>query len=130
MGINKEQELLLKQIKGFIETDPFYLPVLANVSSLLYNELDEVNWVGFYIIKNNQLVLGPFMGKPACIHIPFSKGVCGACITNDEAQVVNDVSKFPNHITCDSDSKSEIVFPIHIDGKLFGVLDIDSPIIN
>lgn len=103
---------------------------LANIASYLYYKLENINWVGFYILKDQTLHLGPFMGKVACTHIEVGKGVCGTCVKKLKTIVVDDVSLFKGHITCDSNSKSEIVIPIFKDKTLYGVLDIDSPIKN
>lgn len=103
---------------------------LANASSLLNYYLEDVNWVGFYLMKNNQLQLGPFQGLPACVTIPSGRGVCGTAIAEDRTMRIEDVHQFPGHIACDANSKSEIVIPIHINGTIFGVLDIDAPITN
>ncbi len=103
---------------------------LANVSALIWQELSDLNWAGFYLAEGNTLVLGPFQGKPACIEIPFGKGVCGTAAKEDRTVVVEDVHKFPGHIACDGASLSEIVVPLHKDGKVVGVLDIDSPVLN
>lgn len=126
----KEQnyDLLLKQLKALIEDEPDQLANLANASSLLNQFLDKVNWVGFYIWKQDQLVLGPFQGLPACVRIPSGKGVCGTAIAEGKTQRVADVHEFPGHIACDAASQSEIVVPMYKDGNIFGVLDIDSPI--
>jgi GAF domain-containing protein len=103
---------------------------MSNFSALLFNGLENINWAGFYILKDKQLVLGPFQGKPACIRIDIGKGVCGTAALEKRTIVVEDVNKFPGHIVCDSYSKSEIVIPLISNGKLIGVLDIDSPVKN
>lgn len=108
------------------ERDP--IANLANLASLLYNILPNVNWAGFYLYKGDQLVLGPFHGKPACIRINLDRGVCGAAGRLKTTQLVPDVHAFPGHIACDGDTNSEIVVPIIQGGKLIGVLDIDSPV--
>ncbi|MDF4730708.1 GAF domain-containing protein, partial [Vibrio parahaemolyticus] len=100
---------------------------LSNASALLNQFLDRVNWVGFYVTEGNQLVLGPFQGMPACVRIPFGRGVCGVAAETKTTQLVADVHQFPGHIACDSASNSEIVVPIIKDGNVIGVLDIDSP---
>lgn len=101
---------------------------LSNVSALLNMELTDINWVGFYLLYENELILGPFQGKPACVTIPVGKGVCGTAVSADSIQLVKDVHEFPGHIACDSASKSEIVMPLHNgSGKTVAVLDIDSP---
>lgn len=108
------------------ERDP--IANMSNLASLLYNIMPEVNWAGFYIFKEEQLVLGPFHGKPACIRIPLGKGVCGTAAASRETQLVRNVHSFPGHIACDGDTRSEIVVPMVKEGRLIGVLDIDSPI--
>ena len=122
-----DYDLILEQTRGFAETEPFYVPLLANVSALLYENLEEVNWAGFYLMRSGRLVLGPFCGKPACIHIEVGRGVCGTAVMEDQTQRVPDVHAFPGHIACDVSSRSEIVIPLHEDGRIIGVLDIDSP---
>lgn len=106
---------------------PHKIANLANAAALLWQELPEINWAGFYLLEGEILVLGPFQGKPACIEIPVGRGVCGTAVQEDATQLVEDVHKFPGHIACDSASRSEIVVPIRCDGKVWGVLDIDSP---
>ncbi|MEE0831254.1 MAG: GAF domain-containing protein [Longicatena sp.] len=103
---------------------------LSNAAALLYQYLPDINWAGFYLWKNNELVLGPFQGKVACMHIPYGKGVCGTCIKELKTQRVENVHKFPDHIACDSASNSEIVIPMIIKDQIIGVLDIDSPIFS
>ena len=125
-----DYELLCAQISSFAEADSWYLPLMANAAALVYDALADVNWVGFYLLRRGRLVLGPFQGKVACIHIPLGRGVCGTAALRDETQVVPDVHAFPGHIACDSASNSEIVVPIHRDGRVVGVLDIDSPALN
>lgn len=125
-----DYELLLKQIDGFAEADRWYVPLLCNVSSLIMDSLEDLNWAGFYLMRGGQLVVGPFQGKPACIHIAPGRGVCGTAVQNDAVQNVPDVHAFPGHIPCDSASNSEIVIPIHREGAVIGVLDIDSPLIR
>ena len=110
-----------------IEADPRYVPALSNISALLMETHPELNWAGFYILHENQLVVGPFQGKPACVHIQVGKGVCGTAVEKDEVINVPDVHQFPGHIACDSASNSEIVIPLHKDGKPAAVLDLDSP---
>ena len=120
-------ELILKQAETLTKDVPFITANLANISALIYSELDRLNWTGFYITEKDELILGPFQGKPACVRIPFGRGVCGTAAATDETQLVKNVHEFPGHIPCDCASNSEIVVPIHKDGKIFGVLDIDSP---
>lgn len=121
-------ELLTAQLRSFAEADSWYVPLMANAAALLFDALADVNWAGFYLLRGERLVLGPFQGKTACIHIPLGKGVCGTAAQRDETQLVPDVHAFPGHIACDSASNSEIVVPIHRDGRVVGVLDIDSPV--
>lgn len=121
---------IIKTLKELIKDNKYDISILANSSALLYNQLKNLNWVGFYLNINNTLLLGPFQGKPACIEIPFTKGVCGKCARTKETIVVDDVHKFEGHIACDERSKSEICVPIIIKNELYGLLDIDSPIIN
>ena len=101
---------------------------LANASALLYCSMEQINWAGFYLQRDGMLILGPFQGKPACTVIGAGKGVCGTAAAQDRTVVVEDVHLFPGHIACDSASESEIVIPVHTRGKLYGVLDIDSPV--
>lgn len=114
-------------LASIIEGIPYTMTNLANASALLNEMLRDINWVGFYTIKDGKLVLGPFQGKVACTIIPVGKGVCGTAVAEDRTQLVPDVHKFPGHIACDSASNSEIVIPMHRKGAVFGVLDIDSP---
>lgn len=116
------------QLKSILDNEPYVIPNLSNTSALLHEALADINWVGFYLIHNDELLLGPFQGKIACVHIAIGRGVCGTALLKDETQLVPDVHQFPGHIACDSASRSEIVIPIHGDGKIVGVLDIDSPI--
>lgn len=115
-------------LASIIEGIPYTMTNLANASALLNEKLGNINWVGFYTIKDGRLVLGPFQGKVACTIIPIGKGVCGTAAAEDRSQLVPDVHKFPGHIACDSASNSEIVIPMHRNGSVFGVLDIDSPL--
>ena len=117
-------------LASIIDGIPYTMTNLANASALLNEKLEDINWVGFYTIKNGRLVLGPFQGKVACTIIPIGKGVCGTAARTDTTQLVPDVHKFPGHIACDSASNSEIVIPMHRNGEVFGVLDIDSPLFN
>ncbi|WP_223493681.1 GAF domain-containing protein [Sutcliffiella horikoshii] len=124
-------ELVLKQLQALIADEPNFIANLSNASALLNVFLTEVNWVGFYLTdetKQDMLVLGPFQGLPACVRIPFGRGVCGTAASSMETQLVADVHAFPGHIACDAASQSEIVVPMVVNGKVIGVLDIDSPI--
>jgi L-methionine (R)-S-oxide reductase len=128
----KEQKYteILKQAEALLEGETDWLANLANTASHLFHVLDDVNWCGYYLMKENQLVLGPFMGKPACVRIPVGKGVCGTTVARGETIVVEDVHQFPGHIACDAASRSEIVIPMYVDGRIIGVLDIDSPVLK
>ena len=119
--------LVAEQIAAMTEDIPYEVANLANVSALLWEEMPDINWVGFYKMTEGALVLGPFQGKPACVRIEVGKGVCGTAVQEDSVQLVYDVHQFPGHIACDCASNSEIVLPIHAKGKIWGVLDIDSP---
>ncbi|MDT3959266.1 GAF domain-containing protein [Staphylococcus kloosii] len=122
--------MLQKQLAALIEDESNLIAILSNSSALLNDNLDQINWVGFYLIENDELILGPFQGHPACVHIAIGSGVCGTAVEQDETQVVADVNAFPGHIACDANSKSEIVVPIHVNNKVIGVLDIDAPILS
>jgi GAF domain-containing protein len=122
--------LLKEQLQSLVMGVPYSVANLANASALLNQALRDINWVGFYLCQDGKLVLGPFQGKTACIEIPFGRGVCGTAVAKDETQLVYDVHQFPGHIACDSASNSEIVIPLHHNGKVIGVLDIDSPLIG
>ena len=122
-----DYELLWKQLENLIRGVPYKTANLANASALLWQALSDINWAGFYLLEEDGLILGPFQGKPACIRIPVGKGVCGTAAAKGETQLVPDVHAFPGHIACDSASNSEIVVPMYKEGRLFGVLDIDSP---
>ncbi|GAF64297.1 hypothetical protein BTS2_1189 [Bacillus sp. TS-2] len=128
--LEEQYQLLHKQLDALLTGEDDLISHLANASALLNQFLNEVNWVGFYLIKKEQLVLGPFQGLPACVRIPFGRGVCGTAIEKNQTLVVEDVHQFPGHIACDAASRSEIVIPIRKNGELIGVLDIDSPITN
>ena len=118
------------QLSALTQDIPYETANLANASALLWQELKDINWAGFYKMMDGKLVLGPFQGKPACILIPVGRGVCGTAVAEDRTQLVKDVHQFPGHIACDCASNSEIVVPIHKDGKVWGVLDIDSPLFS
>lgn len=122
--------MLSKQLESLSEDVDYEVTILSNASALLFDTLEQINWAGFYLLDGNTLILGPFQGKPACIKIPMGRGVCGTSASKDETVLVPDVHAFPGHIACDSASNSEIVIPLHKNGKLFGVLDIDSPVTN
>ena len=118
---------LKKKLHALTEGVPYEVANLANTSALLWQEMEGINWVGFYKMLDGALVLGPFQGKPACIRILPGRGVCGTAVAQDRVQLVADVHTFPGHIACDCASNSEIVLPIHVGGQIWGVLDIDSP---
>ncbi|EJQ46807.1 GAF domain-containing protein [Bacillus hominis] len=123
----QQYETVIKQLDALLTGEPNVVANLSNASALLNQFLDRVNWVGFYVTEGNQLVLGPFQGMPACVRIPFGRGVCGVAAETKTTQLVADVHQFPGHIACDSASNSEIVVPIMKEGNIIGVLDIDSP---
>jgi len=119
-----------KELTALTDRVPHKIANLANAASLLYNSLDDINWAGFYLMENGRLVLGPFMGKPACIEIAVGRGVCGTAVAENKTQLVYNVHDFPGHIACDCASNSEIVVPLRKEGSVVGVLDIDSPSIG
>ena len=121
-------QLLIAQLKALTENNPYQISNLANVTALIYDSLEQINWAGFYIMQDGKLILGPFQGKVACTQIAVGKGVCGTAVTTGETQRVDDVHLFAGHIACDSASNSELVIPVYKDGEIFGVLDIDSPV--
>lgn len=123
-----DYDLLGRQVKELSEGAAWDVTIYANVAALLYENVKEINWAGFYLMKDGELLLGPFQGKVACMRIPVGKGVCGTSVMEDKIQRVEDVHQFPGHIACDCASESEIVLPLHLDGRIIGVLDIDSPV--
>ncbi len=125
-----DYKILIAQLEALSESSKNYIPLLSNASALIYENLNDLNWAGFYLVRNDALLLGPFQGKVACVNIAKGKGVCGTAFEKDETQLVRNVHEFPGHIACDSASNSEIVVPIHEDGKVVAVLDIDSPLLN
>lgn len=128
MQYDTDYSLILAQLSAVTDGERDTVANLSNASAVLNMNLPELNWVGFYLMREGELVLGPFQGKPACIRIAFGKGVCGTAAASDATQVVPDVHTFPGHIACDGDSRSEIVIPLHHRGRLVAVLDIDSPV--
>lgn len=128
--VTNKYRLLIEQCESLIDGVDYLISNMANISALLWEEIKDINWVGFYILKDDVLCLGPFQGKVACTKIEIGKGVCGSAVKRDETILVENVHDFPGHIACDSQSNSEIVIPIHHNGKIIGVLDIDSPIIG
>ena len=119
--------LLADQAASMIETEPHYVAALSNMSALIYESMDRLNWAGFYMMDKGSLLVGPFQGRPACIRIEIGKGVCGTAVKEKKIQRVADVHAFPGHIACEAASRSEIVLPIRSGGRIVGVLDIDSP---
>lgn len=130
VAVEELYPLLKEQLQSLVMGVPYSVANLANASALLNQALRDINWVGFYLCQDGKLVLGPFQGKTACIEIPFGRGVCGTAVAKDETQLVYDVHQFPGHIACDSASNSEIVIPLHKDGAVAAVLDIDSPLVG
>ncbi len=122
-----DYDALIAQAEALISGVPHRIANLANVSALIFDTLADLNWAGFYLLEGETLVLGPFQGRPACIEIPVSRGVCGAAVRENRSQPVPDVHAFAGHIACDSASRSELVVPLKRDGAVFGVLDLDSP---
>ena len=127
-SLSEQYELLTKQLDALLTGEQDLIANLSNASALLNQFLEEINWVGFYLLKDNELVLGPFQGLPACVRIPIGRGVCGTAVSKKQTIVVEDVHAFPGHIACDAASKSEIVIPLIKNNEIIGVLDIDSPI--
>jgi GAF domain-containing protein len=126
----KHYRELAQALSGLLAGENNWIANCANFSALLFNTLPDLNWAGFYLEEGKELVLGPFQGKPACVRIPFGKGVCGSAAASRQTQRVADVHCFPGHIACDLASRSEIVIPLIVDGELRGLLDLDSPIAN
>lgn len=122
-----DYDILCEKLSALTDGVPHRIANLANASALLYAELEDLNWAGFYFLEDGKLVLGPFQGKPACIEIEVGKGVCGTAVQEGKTQLVPDVHLFPGHIACDSASNSEIVVPLRVKGEIVGVLDVDSP---
>ena len=125
-----DYSILTAQLKELADIDRNCISVMANASALLMQSMEQVNWAGFYLVKDGVLKVGPFQGKPACVLISKGKGVCGTAWEKETTLVVQDVHAFPGHIACDSASRSEIVIPVRFDGKIAAVLDIDSPVEN
>ena len=123
-------ELLVAQLEALLADERDFVANAAQFSAFLFHELGDLNWAGFYLNKGEQLVLGPFQGKVACVRIPFGRGVCGAAASSRQTQRVEDVHAFPGHIACDSASNSELVVPLVKDGRLIGVLDLDLSLIH
>ena len=122
--------MLAGQAKEMLEAEPWYVAAFSNISALVAALVPDLNWAGFYLMRDGKLTVGPFQGKPACIHIAPGKGVCGTAVQRDGTVLVPDVHAFPGHIACDGASESEIVIPVHAAGRVAAVLDIDSPVKN
>lgn len=129
-NLEEQYDMLSKQLSALLEGEDDIIANLSNASALLNQFLTDINWVGFYLMKNGELVLGPFQGLPACVRIPVGRGVCGTAVQKRETIVVEDVHQFPGHIACDARSNSEIVIPLIKNDEIIGVLDIDSPLKN
>lgn len=127
---NPDYKLLNSQLSALLADETDVLANTSNFIALLFDALDDVNWLGIYVLRDDELVLGPFQGKPACVRIAIGNGVCGTAAASKETQLVADVHAFPGHIVCDVDSRSEIVVPLLVASELVGVLDIDSPVLN
>lgn len=125
-----DYDALTAQLAALTDGVPYEIANLSNAAALLWDTLPHINWAGFYKMEDGALVLYPFQGKPACIRIPVGRGVCGTAVAEDRVQLVYDVHQFPGHIACDSASNSEIVLPIHVNGTIWGVLDLDSPFVG
>ena len=123
-----DYSLLNRQLDGLLSGEQDLIANLSNASAFINQFLPNINWVGFYLIKNNALKLGPFQGLPACVDIEIGKGVCGTAVAEKQSQLVEDVNQFPGHIACDANSQSEIVIPIYYNKEIIGVLDIDAPV--
>ena len=130
MDRNIDYEKLVAQLEALTLDVPYETTNLANAAALIWQELPDINWAGFYKMTDGVLVLGPFQGKPACIRIPVGRGVCGTAVAENKTQLVYDVHQFPGHIACDCASNSEIVIPIRVKSEIWGVLDIDSPYVG
>lgn len=124
-----DYKLMNSQLMSLSDGVGWDITILSNAAALLWDSFKDINWAGFYLIRSGRLELGPFQGKPACTVIEIGKGVCGTAVAEDRTQLVKNVHEFPGHIACDSASNSEIVVPVHAGGKIYGVLDIDSPIL-
>lgn len=124
----KSASTLAAQVRGLLSSEKDVIANAANLSALLYMELEQINWVGFYFLQGQELVLGPFQGKSACVRIPLGRGVCGKAAESRQTLRVADVEQFSDHIACDAASRSELVIPLVLNGELLGVLDIDSPV--
>ena len=129
-NLEDNYKLMVGTVKAFLDGETNVIANLSNTSAIINEYVKDINWAGFYLMEEGELVLGPFQGKPACIRIPLGRGVCGAAALKKETIIVEDVHQFPGHIACDAASNSEIVIPIMKNGEVFGVLDVDSPEFN
>ena len=129
-NVEENYQLMVQTVKGYLHGEPNVIANLANAAAIINEYVADINWAGFYLMENGELVLGPFQGKPACIRIPVGQGVCGTTVEKRETVIVEDVHAFDGHIACDSASNSEIVIPIMKAGVVYGVLDVDSPVFN
>jgi len=127
---NPDYKLLNSQYIALVDNETDALANASNFVGLMFNSIDTINWLGIYLLRGDELVLGPFQGQPACVRIALGNGVCGTAAATLRTQRVADVHEFPGHIVCDADSRSELVVPLIVDEKLIGVLDIDSPVLN
>ena len=123
-----DYKIMNAQLDSLVSDCPHPIANMANASALIWDSMEDINWAGFYTVEDGRLVLGPFQGKPACIEIPMGSGVCGTAVSENRTLVVENVHEFPGHIACDCASNSEIVVPLRKDGRVIGVLDIDSPV--
>jgi len=130
MNRNVNYDQLTRRLQQLTADVPYEITNLSNTAALLWQALPDINWAGFYKMEDGQLILYPFQGKTACTRIQVGRGVCGTAVAEDRTQLVANVHEFPGHIACDSASNSEIVIPIHVNGEIWGVLDIDSPYLN
>lgn len=128
--VAENYQIMRRALRENLGVEKNMLAILSNASAILNYYLEDINWVGFYLAQGDDLVLGPFQGKPACPRLPHGQGVCMASYLPEKMINIPDVEMFPGHIACDGDTRSEIVYPIRIDGEVIGVLDIDSPIVN
>ena len=128
-GLTEQEQLdsMVRVIIAQSDAESDALAVICNAAALMDSFLGDINWVGFYLMRQGELVLGPFQGKPACSRIKVGEGVCGTCVQTDQTMIVADVNEFPGHIACDSASRSELVVPVRLDGKVIAVIDCDSP---
>jgi GAF domain-containing protein len=125
-----DYKLINEQANALAGNTSWYISALGNISALIYDSLEDLNWAGFYFVRDDKLILGPFQGKPACTDIPLKKGVCAAAVLENRVKRVDNVHSFPGHIACDSASESDIVIPVRKNGAVVGVLDIDSPVLS